>query len=975
MFNRVFLDLGNDLQLGSLGGYVLHQENCSCAECMGGSDKQAGNGGTNAPDTVPGDTSSTVSVPVGGSVEGSIDATGDSDWYRITLVAGQTYTFSTILGGLSDSILRLRDASGALLGENDDAVSGSSSYLFSEITYTATTSGTYFLDVSGYQSATGSFYLTTTAPTADSVAGSASTGASLTLGAAATTGAIDATGDHDWYAVQVVAGQTYLFTTTATGGADIDTTLMLRNGSGALLAYNDDSAGTFSRIRYTATTTGTLYLDVGAWANGETGNYRVQAEIAPPLQVYTNDQIATQLTNTYWGGSSRRFNVQAGGTLTVNVTALTAEGQFLAREALGLWSDVTGITFSEVATGGQIVFDDDESGAFASSTRSGGFITQSDVNVSTDWLTTSGTTLRSYSFQTYVHEIGHALGLGHGGPYNSNADYTQDATYLNDSWVTTVMSYFDTAENSYFAGLGFTRQFTVSPMVADMVATANLYGTATTTRTGNTTYGFNNNSGRAIYDAAVGQTATTYTIVDHGGVDTLDYSGYSSGQRIDLNPEAFSNIGGRVGNLSIMRGTIIENAISGSGADILIGNSADNRLDGGAGVDQLYGGLGNDTFVVDQQSDIVFEDINGGMDTVESSGSFYLYANIEHLTLTGSGNSFGVGNGQSNMLTGNSGENLLIGGGGGDVINGGGARDSIFGEDGDDLLNGDGGIDYIVGGSGVDTINGGADADEIYGQDGNDTIYGGATFDTDIIVGGLGDDTIYGNSGLGDYDRLFGNEGNDIFYVDTPDDLVFEQAAEGLDTVYADINGAGYYLYDNIENLVLLDDTPFGVGNASDNQLTGNAIGNYLLGGAGNDTLNGMLGNDVLFGEGDNDLFVFQRGTGGDVVGDFVRGQDRIDVSDYGLSFAQLQALFIQNGNVGAIQMTNGDVIVLHNVTMSQLTANDFVLPPVAEPEAKNEPGIGALFGNEELPVSLDAMAFADHGLQRWQPVFGETFV
>lgn len=395
---------------------VDHFTGCACAACCGG-DKAEGGGTVRADDTVPGSTATTAIAPVGGFIQGSIDSSGDSDWYRITLAAGQTYTFSTILGSLRDSILILRDASGAVIAQNDDA---NASQLFSEITFTAPTAGTYYLDVTGFGTSTGSFWLTSTAPVADAIAASAASTTTLTVGAAATSGTIDANGDHDWFAVQLVAGQTYLFTTANTGGAnDVDTTLMLRSASGQLLAYNDDSVGTYSRIRFTATTSGTFYLDVGAWGNAESGAYRVHAEVAPPLAVFTNDQIATQLVETYWGGSQRAWNVQAGGTLTVNVTALTAAGQTLAREALNLWSDATGIRFSEVTTGGQIIFDDDEDGAFARTTSSAGIITRSEINVSESWLA-QGSTIRSYAFQTYIHEVGHALGLGHGGPYNSD---------------------------------------------------------------------------------------------------------------------------------------------------------------------------------------------------------------------------------------------------------------------------------------------------------------------------------------------------------------------------------------------------------------------------------------------------------------------------------------------------------------------------------------------------------------------------
>lgn len=596
-------------------------------------------------DSIPGGISSSATLALGSSVEVVIETPSDHDWYRVTLTAGTRYTIHSSLlsgGGNPDSFLTLRDSTGALIVDNDDGGDNT----FSLIDYTATTTGIFFIDAGTYagggQSSSGSYRLSIAAvlPTgADAVEATTATTGALALNGSIN-GNIDSNGDHDWYAITLTAGQTYIF---RTGGivpdGAVDTTLTLRNSGGAQLATNDDAGqGAYSAIRHTATATGTYYLDVGGFNNATTGAFNLTAFTTPALTLYTNDQIALQLTNGYWGGASHRFNVAPGGSLTFNVQGLTADGQSLAREALFVWTDVLGITFNEVTSGGQIVFDDNQTGAFANASFSGGITTSATVNVGTAWLTTYGTSLNSYSFQSYVHEIGHVLGLGHGGNYNGNANYATDALYENDAWSTTVMSYFDQNENSFFQAQGFTRQFMVTPMVADAVATANLYGANTLTRTGNTTYGFNNTSGRAIYDATQFPNVT-YTIFDSGGIDTLDYSGFSVTQRIDLNAEAFSSVGvssggaGRVGNVSIARGVIIENAVGGSGNDTIIGNAADNAIDlSRGGTDTVNGGLGNDAFTFGATLTAA-DSVNGGGGSNDQVGITGNYTGANRLVL------------------------------------------------------------------------------------------------------------------------------------------------------------------------------------------------------------------------------------------------------------------------------------------------------------------------------------------------------
>jgi serralysin len=447
------------------------------------------------------------------------------------------------------------------------------------------------------------------------LAADASTSQALALGQSYR-GLLETQGDVDWVKVDLLAGQTYFFSLSGDARDSVQNPyLSLLDSDGNTLAFNDNMAlrQSYSMLQYTAETSGSYYIAAKAASPWDTGGYLLGFHPSMNLfgtvrPVFDLDAIANQLTHGYAnfeGTPLKAFKVDAGNTISYSTGLLNANEIGMAKAALQAWSDIIGIGFTEKTGNANINFFNADGNRTSDAVTTSPFdigvefspLKSVRVNIDSSWIQTNGLGLESYSYQTYVHEIGHALGLGHTGNYNGTADYPYNVLFTNDSYQISVMSYINQQKNwndsASFAPV-------VTPMMADIKAMEELYGLSTTTRLGDTTYGFNSTAGiNPTYDFSQYKqnNMVAMTLYDSGGVDTLDISGFGGNQTIDLTPGSFSSVANATGNVGIYLTTWIENAVGGFGIDRITGNTQDNRLEGRAGNDILSGGAGDDILI------------------------------------------------------------------------------------------------------------------------------------------------------------------------------------------------------------------------------------------------------------------------------------------------------------------------------------------------------------------------------------------
>lgn len=397
--------------------------------------------------------------------------------------------------------------------------------------------------------------------------------------------------------------------------------------------------------------------------------------MAAPASVWTDAQVIKQLDGGKWLGQTITFSfptTAAGANITQEgeapgFVALNATQQSAAQLAVLTWADLMPQTYRELSSGhSDITFGMTNTGieyahAYVPANDA---IRASGTSV---WFNSGeadlvNPTVGNYGFATYIHELGHAIGLNHMGSYNGKAPPGGwKPSCWQDSTVYSVMSYFGPAgPDGGFGQVAWadwvirnpkTEISPQTPMLNDVMAIQSIYGVATT-RSEDTVYGFHTNIGgrlAEIYD--FNQNANpVLCIYDSAGNDTLDLSGFSTGSIVDLvgGDNHFSSCNSMTSNIQIARNVVIENAATGAGADTLIGNAVANILSAGEGNDLLQGAEGNDELL-------------GGKNADE-----------------------------------------LHGGAGDDVLRGGNGLDNLFGGIGNDILIGALGTDTLTGGVGND---------------------------------------------------------------------------------------------------------------------------------------------------------------------------------------------------------------------------------------------------------------------------------
>ena len=618
-------------------------------------------------DTVADDISTSATLTVGAPhVIGTLDTIGDQDFFRVELVAGQSYEIGqyAYTGGPSglpntDSYIEIYDAAGHLIvsadGGADTAYNQINSGFDVLMTFTPEVSGTYYVNARGF----------------DEDATNGTTG--------------DSVGDYE---------------------------LFVREASpSAYKPYYDVDSPLYS-IDWGTQVDNTSRNPDGEEGPRPTGN----AETGYAWNPYG---IEGKNVITYYFAKQGEIFIDEDPTTPGTTETMIAKGfadweKAVYLDAFGEYAKVADLVYVEVQSRSEADFvlitydgtpgpgvsllgrmsppDEENEG-------------RTEFNANDERWNEQGLAPGGFSFTTLIHELGHGHGLAH--PHDNGGhsgimrgveadgpafDYTNGDFDLNQS-VYTMMSYEDGWQKSPY-GQADTQDpygWLGSLMAFDVAAIQDKYGVNEEWATGNDTY--------VLKD--VNAPGTFYSCIwDAGGTDAIVYSG-ARNANIDLRAASLlyefggggwiSYAFGVLGGFTIANGVTIENATGGSGNDTLIGNDAANVLQGAGGTDSMTGGKGNDIYYVDRFGDVVIELAGEGRDIAYAYSHYVLTpgSSVEILSAVDHGLSAALnltGNGLANELWGNIGINVLDGGGDADVLVGFQGNDIYYVDNGGDLI-------------------------------------------------------------------------------------------------------------------------------------------------------------------------------------------------------------------------------------------------------------------------------------------------
>ncbi|MEP5650752.1 pre-peptidase C-terminal domain-containing protein [Ascidiaceihabitans sp.] len=743
-------------------------------------------------------TSTIYTMAVDDTFTGSISQAYDQDWVAIELTAGETITISQTGLSLLDPYLRLYDASGTLLRLNDDGGPG----LDSEITYTPTSSGTYYVSAGAYSTRVGTYSLSVqeegvTPPPPPP-------------------GEFDPLQALDWGGAQLSSNTVNVYFGQDGFTADGVTSEGWNAYEMAQMVRVFDLLETVADLEFNIVTSSVsadfrLIMDDGAEASGVYGYFNPPGTTNAGVGVFNDSLI----------GDAAGSDLEVGGFGFMIFMHEVLHG-------MGLSHPHDNGGGSEVLDGVRSARDD-----YGSYNLNQGIYTTMSYNSGyhTGPVGTVGDTNEIWGYNSGAMALDIAVlqqAYGANTTYASgnNNYFLADNNVIGTQWV----SIWDTGGTDSMRYTG-ARDATLDLRAATLLG----------------------EEGGGGFVSAANGIAGGYTIAN-GAVIERAFGG--SGNDTIIGNDAANRLAGNQGNDSVDGGDGRDTIFGGAGDDTLLGDRGNDTLAGGDNNDLLFGGGGRDRLVGENGNDTLNGGTEGdrlagqaGDDSLNGDGgNDQFYGGSGEDTLNGgTGNDVMRGESQNDMIFGNQGNDTLIGGSGNDTMRGGFNNDRLDGGSGGDVMYGERDNDTMNGGDGNDNMRGGSGNDVMNGQNQNDVMRGEAGADT--MGGGNGNDTLYGGDGN---DILRGGFGDDYLNGGNNNDRL--EAGKGNDTMKGG-NGDDVFIFNVNSEINTIEDFTFGdTIQLNANMLTGQTTGTAVF------TAFGSFENGGILLDFDNGVEIFLEG-------------------------------------------------------------------------------------------------------------------